>query len=418
MLALPKDAYGLLTTLEAAGYECRAVGGCVRDMLLGRVPGDYDLCTNATPGEMLALFGGRRLLTAGLKHGTVALLLGGKAYEITTYRADGAYTDHRRPESVRFVRTLDKDLSRRDFTVNAMAYRPGLSLFDPFDGRGDLSRRVIRCVGDPFARFEEDALRVLRALRFASRLNFAIEETTARAMLAKMALLNCLSAERVWGELTGLLAQRHVGRALPAFFPILETVLPGADKDAACALCQTPPDVVTRLALLLTRAGAEAAKAALARLKPDARTSRAVLALVGAADSPVEGDVSLTRLLRRLGAENARRLLDMRKAMEPEDAAKWIECRKTLDRLLADGVCYDLSHLSVNGGDLTRMGLSGPDVGRTLEALLTRVIEGELPNERNALLAALNLYARAVDTPGADFYNQEYPAKPGENIGG
>lgn len=210
-IRLPHDAYRLLQTLRAAGHSAYVVGGCVRDSLLGRLPGDWDICTSARPDEMKALFCSQRLILTGEKHGTVAVILHGKPYEMTTYRLDGSYRDHRHPDNVQFVDDLASDLARRDFTINAMAYAPGEGVIDLYGGRSDLAARVVRCVGTPADRFAEDALRILRALRFSAKLGFALDPATAAAALAARDTLRTVSAERLYTELDGLLLAR--GRA-------------------------------------------------------------------------------------------------------------------------------------------------------------------------------------------------------------
>ena len=202
-IRLPHDAYRLLQTLRAAGHSAYVVGGCVRDSLLGRLPGDWDICTSARPDEMKALFHDQRLILTGEKHGTVAVILHGKPYEMTTYRLDGSYRDHRHPDNVQFVDDLAADLARRDFTINAMAYAPGEGVIDLYGGRSDLAARVVRCVGTPADRFAEDALRILRALRFSAKLGFALDPATEAAALAARDTLRTVSAERLYTELDG-----------------------------------------------------------------------------------------------------------------------------------------------------------------------------------------------------------------------
>ena len=236
-IRLPNDALWLLQTLRAAGHSAYVVGGCVRDSLLGRTPGDWDICTSARPEQTRALFADRRLILTGAKHGTVGVVLHGKPYEITTYRQDGAYRDHRHPESVRFVGDLAGDLARRDFTINAMAYAPGEGVIDLHGGRRDLAGGIIRCVGDPAARFAEDALRILRAVRFAARLDFAMDPATAAAALAARDTLQTVSAERVYAELDGLLAAPGAGAALDRYGAILAGAVP---EIAACIGCSQP----------------------------------------------------------------------------------------------------------------------------------------------------------------------------------
>ena len=236
-IRLPHDAYRLLQTLRAAGHSAYVVGGCVRDSLLGRLPGDWDICTSARPDEMKALFCSQRLILTGEKHGTVAVILHGKPYEMTTYRLDGSYRDHRHPDNVQFVDDLAADLARRDFTINAMAYAPGEGVIDLYGGRSDLAARVVRCVGTPADRFAEDALRILRALRFSAKLGFALDPATAAAALAARDTLRTVSAERLYTELDGLLLAPGAGQTLAQYGEILSGAVP---EILPCIGCTQP----------------------------------------------------------------------------------------------------------------------------------------------------------------------------------
>ena len=217
MIPIPPEIRAILGALRGAGHEACPVGGCVRDSLMGLAPGDWDVCTSALPSEVIALFGEENTLPTGLKHGTVTVRSGGARAEVTTYRTDGAYGDHRRPDKVRFVSSLGEDLARRDFTVNAMALDAEGRVVDLFGGRKDLEAKCIRCVGDPETRFREDALRILRALRFAARLGFGVEPATASAMLFCRGLLSAVSRERVCAELKGFLSAPAPGALAAAF---------------------------------------------------------------------------------------------------------------------------------------------------------------------------------------------------------
>ena len=236
-IRLPHDAYRLLQTLRAAGHSAYVVGGCVRDSLLGRLPGDWDICTSARPDEMKALFCSQRLILTGEKHGTVAVILHGKPYEMTTYRLDGSYRDHRHPDNVQFVDDLAADLARRDFTINAMAYAPGEGVIDLYGGRSDLAARVVRCVGTPADRFAEDALRILRALRFSAKLGFTLDPATEAAALAARDTLHTVSAERLYAELDGLLLSPGAGKALAQYGEILSGAVP---EILPCIGCTQP----------------------------------------------------------------------------------------------------------------------------------------------------------------------------------
>lgn len=226
MLALPSQVHTALDSLEAAGWEAYVVGGAVRDALRGRPAGDWDITTNAEPAQVERVFAGERLIETGLKHGTVTALLDGLPLEITTYRVDGDYTDHRRPDTVHFTRSLREDLLRRDFTMNALAYNPRMGLVDICGGAEDIAHGIVRCVGEPDRRFQEDGLRLLRALRFASVLGFQIAQETAAAIHRSRALLQYLAAERVQSEFTKLLCGQNVGAVLREFADVLAVLIP------------------------------------------------------------------------------------------------------------------------------------------------------------------------------------------------
>lgn len=380
---LPPGALEVLRSLNAAGYQAYAVGGCVRDMARGVPPHDYDICTSALPAQTERCFAGERVVETGIKHGTVTVLMAGEPYEITTFRTDGDYLDGRHPQSVAFTDSLTEDLRRRDFTINAMAYHPDIGLRDPFDGQADIARRVIRCVGDANARFTEDALRILRALRFAAELGFDIAPDTARAMRELSGRLALISRERIAAELLRALNGINTVPVLQAFDTVLLAALPdypaAALPEALHALAILPRgDIVLRLAALLTPCGAAGARV-LASLKPSRTLSGQVLALTAAAGENIPR-AELPLWLARLGETQLRRLLTL------QGRDDLLSC---LPALLAQRLPLTLGDLAINGRDLTAAGLpAGAELGRTLNALHRRVLLGELPNERGALLAA------------------------------
>ena len=380
---LPTGALEVLRRLNAAGYQAYAVGGCVRDLARGVPPHDYDICTSALPAQTQRCFAGERVLETGLKHGTVTVLMAGEPYEITTFRTDGDYLDGRHPQSVAFTDSLTEDLRRRDFTINAMAYHPDIGLRDPFDGQADIAQRVIRCVGDANARFTEDALRILRALRFAAELGFDIAPDTARAMRELSGRLALISRERIAAELLRALKGINAVPVLQAFDTVLLAALPdypaAALPEALHALAILPRrDTVLRLAALLSPCGAAGARV-LASLKPSRALSSQVLALTAAAGEDISR-AELPLWLARLGETQLRRLLTL------QGRDDLLSC---LPALLAQRLPLTLGDLAVNGRDLTVAGLpAGAELGRTLNALHRRVLLGELPNERGALLAA------------------------------
>lgn len=380
---LPPGALEVLRRLNAAGYQAYAVGGCVRDLARGVPPHDYDICTSALPAQTERCFAGERVVETGIKHGTVTVLMAGEPYEITTFRTDGDYLDGRHPQSVAFTDSLTEDLRRRDFTINAMAYHPDIGLRDPFDGQADIARRMIRCVGDAGARFTEDALRILRALRFAAELGFDIAPDTARAMRELSDRLALISRERIAAELLRALNGINAVPVLQAFDTVLLAALPdypaAALPEALHALAILPRgDTVLRLAALLSPCG-EARARALASLKPSRALSSQVLALTAAAGEDISR-AELPLWLVRLGETQLRRLLTL------QGREELLAC---LPALLAQHPPLTLGELQINGRDLTAAGLpAGAELGRTLNALHRRVLLGELPNERGALLAA------------------------------
>lgn len=445
VIRLPHDALWLLQTLRAAGHSAYVVGGCVRDSLLGRTPGDWDICTSARPDQTRALFADRQLILTGARHGTVGVVLHGRPYEITTYRQDGDYRDHRHPETVRFVQDLAGDLARRDFTINAMAYAPGEGVIDLHGGRRDLAEGIIRCVGDPAARFAEDALRILRALRFAARLEFTLDPATAAAALAACDTLQTVSAERIYAELDGLLAAPGAGATMDRYGAVLAGAVPeiapcigcgqpgrwhcydvwrhtaaavgaldlrGQDTRGARVLCWAAflhdiakppcktvgPDGAAHFRGHNQR-GAQMARTILLRLKAPAYLVEGAVGLVAIHDAPLPvGDASILKALNRCGPVFLRRLCALKYAdldahaptVEVVSRRAEVSAFEARMTQLAKEGCYTIRQLAVNGSDLMDAGVrAGPEVGRKLHLLLRAVMEGRVPNTRDALLAAL-----------------------------
>ena len=432
MVDIPAPVREILEILETAGHRAWCVGGCVRDALLGRPPEDWDVTTAARPEETMALFGDRAVPT-GLRHGTVTVRTAAGGVEVTTLRRDGTYRDHRRPESVEFTDSLEEDLRRRDFTVNAMAADLAGDLYDPLGGRADLAAGVLRCVGDPDRRFGEDALRILRGVRFAAQMGFAIHPDTAAAIHRNRALLGDIAPERIWTELKKLAAGDQAAEVLRAYPDVIGVfwpeVLPMVGFDQRnrhhCydvwehtlhALAAVTPEVELRLTMLLHDIGkpncytvdekgqghfyghpAESARLAgemLRRLRADNATAETVVRLVAWHDKNIPRTrPAIARALGKLGERDLRRLLDVKRA---DNLAQAPDCRVVqgeidraeaiLNQLLAEGACVSLRQLAVNGRDLLGLGLSGPAVGKALQALLDAVLDETLPNEREALL--------------------------------
>ena len=443
-MQLPQAVHDLITRLEQAGFSAYAVGGCVRDSLLGLPPHDWDLCTSALPEQIRKVFHDFRTVETGLKHGTLTVLVDRVPYEITTFRVDGEYSDHRHPDSVSFVTDLREDLARRDFTVNAMAYTPSSGLADPFGGREDHASGVIRCVGEAEQRFSEDALRILRALRFASVYDFSIEAETDRALRLMAPDLRNVAGERVREELLRLLCGKACGRILRAYPGVLGEILPdlcpmfGYDQKnhhhsydlwehTVQGVEGVPPDPLLRLTMLLhdtgkpvvrtfdqqgeahyyghPKASAEIALRAAETLRLDSAFRDRLYTLVLNHDIPLRnaaGDVDvepsfLLHRLNRFGEENLRALFLIHRSdrtatgyssaeREDERLRRRVEA---LDALLATRPCFTLKDLAVNGNDAVACGLRGPAVGAALHSLLDDVMDGRLPNDRESLLAEL-----------------------------
>ena len=399
-IKLDPGAALLLDALHGAGHAAYAVGGCVRDSLLGLDPHDWDLCTSARPEQVMALFGEEKCIPTGLQHGTVTVKQGGRLYETTTFRTEGAYSDGRHPDAVCFVPDVREDLVRRDFTINAMAYSAEEGLIDPFGGRDDLAAHLVRAVGEPERRFEEDALRILRLYRFAARFGFAIDPATGAAARALGPHLDCVSAERIQEELLKLLAAPRPGSYLePAVLAVvLPELEPEKQPERFAELCRTidrieptAENVPARLAALLCPLGEAGARKALRKLKCSNALTDEVTALEREASGTPGSEMQLTakRLLGRYELPTIQRLTALCSARHPEQAEAFAALRAEAERLTAENACCRVSQLAVNGRDLMAAGVRpGPGLRQVLNALLEAVITGQTPNEKDALLAA------------------------------
>ena len=398
-ISFPLDpgAAALLTRLHTAGYAAYAVGGCVRDSLLGQTPHDWDLCTSATPEQVLELFGEAHCIPTGLQHGTVTVKHGGELYEITTFRTEGAYSDGRHPDHVAFVPDVKEDLARRDFTINAMAYNAEEGLIDPFGGQNDLAAGIVRAVGEPQRRFEEDALRILRLYRFAARFGFAIDPATGQAARALCRHLDCVSEERIAEELSRLLAAPAPGAYLEAevlavIFPELDAAELPESRRILDALEPGMEHVPVRLAALLCPLGEAGARAALKRLKCSNALTGTVATLVREAAAGMPGaalTLTAKRFLSRYDLATITDLTALCSARHPEQAEAFAALQQEAARLVETNACCRINQLAVNGRDLMDAGIRpGPGLRRVLDALLEQVLTGQLPNEKAALLAA------------------------------
>lgn len=431
---MPKNVDTAINLLQSAGFEAYAVGGCVRDSLLGKTPNDWDITTSAKPEDMKSVFADFHCIDTGIKHGTVTVVIDGEPLEITTFRLDGEYEDNRHPKSVTFTSNLGADLGRRDFTVNAMAYSKMTGTVDLFGGQNDLKNGIIRCVGDPDRRFNEDALRILRAMRFASALDFEIEEKTAQSLLKNRALLGNISEERIAKELLKLVCGKGAKRILTDFAPVLFEILPelqpmyknSHDNPHHCydiyehtliAVESIDPEPTLRFAMLLhdcgkpavkkfdengvahfyghQRISAEISAQILARLKVSNKFRDEILFLVSNHDrwELYENTEKMPRYLSKFGLDG---VLNLLKVMRADVLAQSPEYRYRLDQiadaeetaknLAAQKPCLSLSELQINGRTLMDIGIpQGRKLGAVLAQLLDEVIDGVTKNTQEAL---------------------------------
>ncbi len=431
---MPKNVDTAINLLQSAGFEAYAVGGCVRDSLLGKTPNDWDITTSAKPEDMKSVFADFHCIDTGIKHGTVTVVIDGEPLEITTFRLDGEYEDNRHPKSVTFTSNLGADLGRRDFTVNAMAYSKMTGTVDLFGGQNDLKNKIIRCVGDPDRRFNEDALRILRALRFASALDFEIEEKTAQSLLKNRALLGNISEERIAKELLKLVCGKGAKRILTDFAPVLFEILPelqpmyknSHDNPHHCydiyehtliAVESIDPEPTLRFAMLLhdcgkpavkkfdengvahfyghQRISAEISAQILARLKVSNKFRDEILFLVSNHDrwELYENTEKMPRYLSKFGLDG---VLNLLKVMRADVLAQSPEYRYRIDQiadaeeiaknLAAQKPCLSLSELQINGRTLMDIGIpQGRKLGAVLAQLLDEVIDGVTKNTQEAL---------------------------------
>lgn len=438
-----KGAQFAIKRLQERGYEAYAVGGCVRDSLLGRVPNDWDLTTDALPQETAACFSDHRIIETGMKHGTIAVLHEGELLEITTYRLDGDYADNRHPVSVTFSKDLEDDLSRRDFTVNAMAYHPDCGVVDCFGGQEDLKSGVIRCVGDPQTRFEEDGLRILRAIRFASVLGFSLEQKTADAVHTCKHLLKNIARERIREEFCKLLCGKRAVPILREFADVIAVFLPeltpsfGFDQKSKyhChdvwehtlhALEENKSgDLTVRLGILFHDVGkphcfiedekgghfpghaersVEMTDAALTRLRFDNATRELILKLVKYHDIPlIPEEKHVKRALLRFGEAGLASLLEIQRCDRLAHHPSFVELPQyhaqipqIVKKIMDENACLSLKSLAVTGDDLIALGYKpGKEIGQQLQTLLDAVIDGALPNDKDTLLSFARLKSEA-----------------------
>ncbi len=432
---IPKNPLFVLERLSSLGYESYIVGGCVRDMLLGKTPHDYDICTSATPEETIEAFSDYNVIKTGLKHGTVTIVVKGEHLEVTTYRTEGSYSDNRRPDSVSFVKDLKSDLARRDFTINALAYNHSAGIVDFFGGREDLASGIIRAVGSPQERFSEDALRIMRAIRFASTYDFAIEENTANSIHQLAPLLNNIAKERINTELCKLLMGSGVEQVLLDYSDVISVIIPevallvGFDQrnphhiydiytHSVKAVANSPSDIIVRLTMLLHdiekpscytvgedgighfyehgRVGKDTVIAILKNLKFDNDTVKKVSQLVLFHDGEIHPSPrAVKRWLSKIGKEELIRLIYVKNADDSSKNPDKIQGRVEKNHQILDLInkieltnqCFSLKSLAITGEDLMAIGIpQGKIVGAILKKLMEMVIEEEIDNNCHSLL--------------------------------
>ncbi|MGN0467156.1 MAG: CCA tRNA nucleotidyltransferase [Acutalibacteraceae bacterium] len=419
--------------LEKSGFEAYLVGGCVRDMFMNRVCHDIDIATNASPKQVLSVFSSWKTVETGIRHGTVTVMLDGESAEITTYRKENGYADNRHPDKVDFLKFIDGDLSRRDFTINAIAYNPHLGMIDLFGGMADISKQKIKCIGKASDRFKEDSLRILRAVRFSSVLGFEIEQETAKAIHEYKHLLKNISAERVAVELEKALCGKNIKNVLLRYFDVFETVIPELSgmkgfeqknfhhrydvlEHTAVVVENTEPTVVLRLAALFhdcakpqcffldengvghfyshASLGAKKTQEALKRLKLDNFTTEQTVKLVRIHDTPIEeSERVIKRKLNKYGERTLRDLIKLQRAdtMGLADEFKsrlahFERLEELIDEVIKDNRCFNIKGLDINGYEIMNLGYKGKEIGDVLSFLLEAVIDKKTENKKEKLI--------------------------------
>jgi tRNA nucleotidyltransferase (CCA-adding enzyme) len=439
-IKIPKDAESIINRLNERGYEAYVVGGCVRDSILGRTPNDWDICTSATPDKVIEIFADYEVIPTGLQHGTVTVVIDHTPYECTTFRIDGDYSDSRRPDKVEFTTDIVQDLSRRDFTINAMAYNSKMGLVDPFGGAEDIKDKVIRCVGNAEERFTEDALRILRAVRFAVQLDFRIDSSTDDAIELLHKNLKNISIERITSELNKMIICPSFYRQMLCREFLFTLIIPELKEcvsydqhnpyhaydlymHIALAVGFGNRDIITELALLLhdigkpqcqvfdergiahyyehAKIGAALADERLKAMKYDNDTRKKVVELISYHDATFDDEPKhIKKWLNKIGEEQFRRLLEVRyadifaqNAMRMSQRLAYIDrIRERLEEVLASDQCFKLKDLAINGNDLMKLGMpQGKEIGHTLNLLLDMVMNGDIENDKDALLGLARL---------------------------
>ena len=388
-MTIPENIIYVLDTLNTKGFEAYMVGGCVRDMIMGKTPSDFDITTNALPEEILNCFADKNCVTAGMKHGTVAPIINHEAVEITTYRIDGEYKDSRHPEEVYFTKKIEEDLSRRDFTVNAMAMGKDFNVIDPFSGKTDIENKVIRCVGNAEKRFTEDALRIMRALRFSATLGFSIEEETKNAILKLYSLLSNIAKERIFTELKKLVTGKNAGKILAEYKDVFTFIMPRLltlteDKYFENTKRVKTEDTALSFALLFDGLSGDITGEILSSLKSDGELKRRVKTLIEEKDTDISSEIKLSHYLRKKEEKDAERLIYYRFMLGAITKDEKERLLSLLGKVKDE--CIRIKDLELTGTDLIKLGFSGRCIGDALEKLLDAVVCKRCENKKEELI--------------------------------
>lgn len=390
IINLPDEVKKALNILINNGFKAYAVGGCVRDSIMGKSPSDWDITTSAKPDEISRCFHGYRIIETGIKHGTITVIIGKMQIEITTYRIDGKYSDNRRPDSVFFTDNIKFDLKRRDFTINALAYN-GNEIIDLFGGIDDINKKTIRCVGDPDERFNEDGLRILRALRFASVLNFGVEKNTSESIHKNKNLLNNISMERINTEFNKMIMGSNFQKIVMEYRSVIEVFMPELcsfnheELKYRLNAMGSINTLLLRLSILLHKI--EAPDRILMRLKYDNSTIKSVKLLTSNIDGKIYPElINVKKWLHKIDYINLYNLINIKNALFKSEYENLLKSEKIMNEIIETNQCYSLETLAVGGQDLIDLGIpKGKNIGKILNELLNKVIEGELENEKDSL---------------------------------
>ncbi len=378
MYNIPQEAVTALEVLERNGFEAYLVGGCVRDFLLGRIPNDYDITTNALPDRIIEIFSDYHTIPTGIKHGTVTVIIKKFQIEITTYRKDSTYSDNRHPDSVEFTPSLKEDLARRDFSMNGMAMNLNQNITDIYNGREDMKNHIVKCIENPDRRFDEDALRILRALRFASQLDFKIEKNTSDSIHKNAENLKNISAERINAELEKLIAGKNPYYILKKYEDVIKVFMPEYSYSESILKKNIDSQLIKRSAFFLN---IKSVYDIMKRLKYSNKDINDTVKLIEYFNADISSKPALKIILKNIGTELTENLLDFRNACGQDTS----HSEKLLDEILKNNECYLISQLDINGRDLMLMGFSGIQTGKILNTLLEKVINDEIENNKTAL---------------------------------